>query len=441
MSIDDDVLPICIESIDQKGRGVGRFSGKTVFVDGAITSEQVLYTTVRKRKSYDDARCHKLETISPYRRDPRCPHFGVCGGCSMQHMSSSLQVASKQLMVEQTLMRVGKVKPLRISTPVYGPDWFYRNRASLSVRFVEKKGRVVVGFREKNGRYVTDMGSCCVLADPMSRLVPLLPALVHSLDSYRSVPVIEVAIGHDLVALVFRCLVPLSEKDRSILLNFSRDHGVQVWVQQEKSLESTFLLDSTDLRPLFYRLPEFNLDIRFLPYEFTQVNHAMNSVLVRLVMRYMDVAPTDRVLDLFCGLGNFTLPIARLGADVVGIEGNEQLVRQARSNADLNGLTDRAKFFSFDLYKNSPQEIFDRVGAFNKILLDPPRSGSIEICQQLPTNLPQRIVYVSCHPASMARDAGVLVHNHNYVMSELMVLNMFPQTSHVEVLSVFDLKA
>ncbi|WP_092402811.1 23S rRNA (uracil(1939)-C(5))-methyltransferase RlmD [Candidatus Ichthyocystis sparus] len=441
--MNDEVLSVCIESIDNRGRGVGRLNGKTIFVDGAITSERALCVPIKKRKSYDEVLCKKLETASPYRQEPRCPYYGVCGGCSMQHMSSALQVSSKQRALEQTMLRIGNVRPRRISSPVYGLDWFYRNRASLSVRFVAKKGRVVVGFREKNGRYVTDMGSmgsCCVLAKPISDLLPLLPDLVHSLDAYKNVPVIEVAVGHDLLALLFRFMVPLSDHDHQILLDFSKEHGVQFWIQEKKSPDSAYLLDPNDSRDLFYRISDFNLDIRFLPYEFTQVNHVMNAVLVRLAMMYLDVCDTDRILDLFCGIGNFTLPIARLGAEVAGVEISECLVKKAIKNSELNGLSDLARFFAMDLYKTPLNEVFNLVGECDKILLDPPRSGAFSICQQLNYyKQPKRIVYVSCHPASLARDAGVLVHQNNYVLSEMMLLNMFPHTSHVEVLSIFDL--
>jgi 23S rRNA (uracil1939-C5)-methyltransferase len=443
-------VTVRIESLDNEGRGVARADGKALFVEGALPGERVAIATLKRKPTYEIARATRVLAASAARAEPRCPHFGTCGGCSLQHASLDLQVAAKQRVLEEALARIGRVKPERLLPAVYGPPWGYRYRARLSVRNVPKKGGVLVGFHERRSSYVADMRECHVLPRAISDLLPRLRTLVASLSIRDRVPQIEVAVGErgtaavsradpaPVYALVFRILEPLTAADESHLRAFADDHGVDVWLQTGGP--ATAAPFHPPQAPLAYSLPEFGVTVPFGPTEFTQVNHAVNRVLVRRAMALLAPAPAERIADFFCGLGNFTLPIARLGADVVGVEGADALVARARENAAANGLAARTRFATANLFEATPESLAPLL-PLDKALVDPPREGAVELVKALPhrddERSLERIVYVSCNPATLARDAAVLVHERGYTLDAAGVVNMFPHTAHVESIALF----
>jgi 23S rRNA (uracil1939-C5)-methyltransferase len=368
---------------------------------------------------------------------PRCRWFGICGGCSHQHLDESAQVATKQRVLEDCFTHVGKVKPETLLSPIHGPTWGYRRRARLSVRNVPKKGGVLVGFHERRSSYVADMGGCEVLPERISLLLPQLRTLVEGLTIRDRLPQIELAAGDDVDVLVLRVLEPPSQEDEIRLRAFADTHRIQFWLQP-KGPDTATPFHPLDAPELNYRLAEFNLVMPFRPTEFTQVNQDINAMLVRRAMRLLDPRPGERIADFFCGLGNFTLPIARRGASVLGIEGAAGLVARGRENAVRNGLAERVDYQVADLFQMTPERYAD-LGVFDKLLIDPPRDGAIELVKSLPdTGAPHRIVYVSCSPATLARDAAVLVHQKGYRLSAAGVANMFPHTAHVESIALFE---
>ena len=440
---------VSIESLDNEGRGVARADGKAVFVEGALPGERVAIATLKRKPTFEIARATRVLAGSAARVVPRCPHFGVCGGCSLQHASLALQVAAKQRVLEDALARIGRVAPGRLLPPVYGPAWGYRYRARLSVRHVPKKGGVLVGFHERKSSYVADMRECHVLPRTISDLLPRLRTLVAGLSIRDRVPQIEVAVGErpapaddgapvPVHALVFRILEPLTGNDESHLRAFADDHGVDVWLQTGGP--ATAAPFHPPRAPLAYALREFGVVVPFGPTEFTQVNHAVNEVLVRRAMGLLAPAAGERIADFFCGLGNFTLPIARHGAHVVGFEGADALVRRAYENADTNGLLDRVRFVTANLFE-ATHESLEPFLPLDKALIDPPREGAVELVKALPHRDDERslarIVYVSCNPATLARDAAVLVHERGYTLDAAGVVNMFPHTAHVESIALF----
>ena len=440
---------VSIESLDNEGRGVARADGKAVFVEGALPGERVAIATLKRKPTFEIARATRVLTGSAARVAPRCPHFGVCGGCSLQHASLALQVAAKQRVLEDALARIGRVAPGRLLPPVYGPAWGYRYRARLSVRNVPKKGGVLVGFHERKSSYVADMRECHVLPRTISDLLPRLRTLVAGLSIRDRVPQIEVAVGErpapaddgapvPVHALVFRILEPLTGNDELHLRAFADDHGVDVWLQTGGP--ATAAPFHPPRAPLAYALREFGVVVPFGPTEFTQVNHAVNEVLVRRAMGLLAPAAGERIADFFCGLGNFTLPIARHGAHVVGFEGADALVRRAYENADTNGLLDRVRFVTANLFE-ATHESLEPFLPLDKALIDPPREGAVELVKALPHRDDERslarIVYVSCNPATLARDAAVLVHERGYTLDAAGVVNMFPHTAHVESIALF----
>jgi 23S rRNA (uracil1939-C5)-methyltransferase len=424
-------LILSIDALDAEGRGVARNpEGKVVFVEGALPGERVACRIFQKKPKFDIGRAMEVLSESAGRRTPRCPHFGVCGGCATQHADAATQMAAKQRGLEDNLARIGKVQPEMLLPIVYGEEWGYRRRARLSVRRVEKKGGVMVGFRERHSTHVADMRECHVLPENISRLVPILRDLIEQLSIRERLPQIEVAAGDNATVLVFRHLLPLSENDLSLLRRFGDENAVHVWLQPGgPDTAHPFHPEHSEL---YYDLPEFGLRIRFRPTDFTQVNHAVNRILVSRAVRLLDPQPGERVADLFCGLGNFSLPIATRAAQVVGFEGSRELVERARQNASDNHLV--AQFEVLNLFE-SPLFPY---GEFEKLLLDPPREGAIEIVKSLPDNWPRRIVYVSCDQATLARDAGVLVHAKGFRLAAAGVANMFPHTAHVESIAVFE---
>lgn len=430
-------MPIAtIESLNHEGRGVAHVDGKAIFIEGALPGETVTYVSFKKKPSYEQASATQVAKPSFTRATPKCAYFGVCGGCSMQHLEVDAQVASKQRVLEDNLRHIGKVKPQVMLPAIYGQAWGYRHRARLSVRYVQKMGRLLVGFHEKRSSFVVDMDSCEALPPRISALIVPLRELVELLSIRERLPQIEIALGEQVDALVLRILDPLTESDEILLKSFADKYGIQFFLQP-KGPDTVHPFYPLDGPGLSYSLPEFGVTMPFHPTEFTQVNPAINRMLVRRALALLDPRPGERVADLFCGLGNFTLPIARRGAQVVGIEGSEALVRRARSNAERNGLTPLTEFQMANLFETN-EESLAKLGHFDKMLIDPPRDGAIEVVKALGEDAPCRIVYVSCSPATLARDAEVLVHVKGYELKAAGVVNMFPHTAHVESIALFE---
>jgi 23S rRNA (uracil1939-C5)-methyltransferase len=509
---------LVITGLDQEARGVGRDAqGKVWFVDGALPGETVRAAARRSKKQWVQAQAIDLQRESSQRVAPRCPHFGVCGGCSMQHLEPAAQVAVKQRVLEDALAHLGRVRAERIERPLYGTPWGYRQRARLSVRLVPKKGGVLVGFRERRSSYVADLRSCAVLPPKVSMLLLPLRALVGGLSRPDRIAQIEVAVGDRVTALALRHLEPLTPADLALLRAFAAEHEVEWWLQP-KGPDSLARLDGA-ASDLAYRLPESGMRMHYRPTDFTQVNAEVNRLLVERALRWLAPRPGERVVDWFCGLGNFTLPLARrvgTGGAVLGIEGSRALVERAAANAALHGLAAACRFECADLFGFQPADL-QRVGAADAWLIDPPREGALALAKAVATVvspladpaaasqsgadrsaaaavaladasdevergasddvagqldaepdadlpacppeagapapgaerldetqaaalralLPRRIVYVSCNPATLARDAGLLVHRGGYRLVQAAVVNMFPHTSHVESIALF----
>ena len=425
-----------IESLDHEARGIARQEGKTIFVDGALPGETVEYASFRKKPNYELAHLVNVMKSSNARIEPRCPHFGVCGGCAMQHMEPTAQVAAKQRVLEDSLWHIGRVRPEQILPPIQGAPWGYRHRARFAVRKVDKKGGVLVGFHERRSSYIADMHSCAVLPPHVSALLLPLRELIGALSLAERLPQLEVSVGERCTALVFRILQPLTGNDQQLLREFAERHEVVVYLQP-KGPDTVYRFHPLPGPRLSYTLPEFDLELDFKPTDFTQVNHAVNRLLVRRALRLLDPQPGERIADLFCGLGNFTLPIARSGANVVGIEGSPLLVERGRESALANGLGERVDFGVANLFECT-EESLAALGCFDKMLIDPPREGAIEVVKALGGNGPGRIVYVSCNPATLARDAAVLVAVAGYRFVAAGAVNMFPHTAHVESIAVFE---
>jgi 23S rRNA (uracil1939-C5)-methyltransferase len=430
------IRTVTVESLDHEGKGVAHDDGKVIFVEGALPGEVARVRATRSKAAFEVATAEHIERESSLRVTPRCPHFGVCGGCSMQHLDASAQVAAKQRVLEDNLERIGSARPEVILPAIHGPTWGYRYRARLSVRDVRKKGGVLVGFHEKKSSFVVEMSECHVLPPRWSAMLLPFRELIGALSIRDRMPQIEIASGESVDAMVLRILAPLTPADEALLRAFADHWGVCIYLQS-KGPDTVRRFHPLDAPPLDYVLPEFGLRFPFSPAEFTQVNHAVNRVLVSRAIRLLDPQPGERVADMFCGLGNFSLPIARRGAEVTGIEGSEALVRRATENAATNGLSDRARFEVRDLFQITSEDIA-KLGTFDKMLIDPPRDGAMALVKALEAALPRRIVYVSCSPATLARDAGVLVNVHGYRLTAAGVVNMFPHTGHVESIALFD---
>jgi 23S rRNA (uracil1939-C5)-methyltransferase len=425
-------------------------SGKVVFIEGALPGERVQVQVSRKKNNWEQGTMSALGRESPQRVRPGCPHFGLhagaCGGCKMQHLHPAAQVAVKQRVLEDNLWHLAKVKAERVLRPIEGPAWGYRDRARLSVRYVHKKGTVLIGFHERKSRYVADMQVCPVLPPKVSAMLMPLRALIGSMELREQMPQIELAAGDGpdgpVTALVLRNLAPLTPGDAQRLRDFAAVHAVQWWLQP-KGPDTVHLLDEGGPE-LAYRLPEYGITMPFKPTDFTQVNPHINRVLVDRALKLLDVQPEDQVIDWFCGLGNFTLPLATRAAGVLGIEGSETLVARARANAQRNGLAHKTRFEARNLFEITPGDL-RAAGPVQRWLIDPPREGAFALAKAVADlqaeggfALPRRIVYVSCNPATLARDAGLLVHQGGYRCSLAGVVNMFPHTAHVESMAVFD---
>ncbi len=426
-----------IESLDNEGRGIAHVDGKVIFIEGALPGERVEFSSYRRKPSYEQATVTKVLRASSQRVTPACQYFGVCGGCPLQHLNVTAQIAAKQRVLEDALWHIGRLKPEQVYSPIAGSTWGYRHRARFSARWVVKKGGALIGFREKHSSFVAAMDSCLVLPPMVSALIPELKRLVGEMSEPEHFPQIEVAVGEVQTVLLLRHLSPLSREDESHLRRFADAHGV-VWYLQSKGPDTVRLFYPENSPLLTYTLPDYGLLFRFWPTEFTQVNAGVNRMLVRRAMALLAPQKGERIVDLFCGLGNFTLPIARLGATVIGIEGSTALVQRAEENAGLNGLSAQCTFASANLFEVT-EAGFIALGQVDKLLIDPPREGAIALVNALPAEGgPQRIVYVSCNPATLARDAAVLVNEKGYTLCGAGIASMFPHTSHVESIAVFE---
>ena len=440
-----------IESLDLDANGVARNEGKVAFVRDALPGERVRARVLRRKPRFDVMQTLEVLRPSTMRARPRCPHFGTCGGCSMQHVDPGAQLAIKQRALEDQLWHLGRVRAATVLRPIAGPAWGYRYRARLSVRHVEKKGGVLVGFHERGSSYVAEMRECHVLAPRVSELIVPLREMVGTLALRSRIPQIEVAIGEPagpagerelVVALVFRILDPLPAPDRDALVRFAREHSIELWFQFRgpDSIELAYGPGSPEHAPvsrLGYALREFGVGMPFRPTDFTQVNHRINEVLVSRALRLLDPQPDERVADLFCGLGNFSLPLAVRAREVLGVEGSQALVERASANAALNRLERKVSFEVQNLFEMSVQR-WQSLGGFDRVLIDPPREGALEVVKALPDAWPRRIVYVSCDAATLARDAGMLVNVQGFQLRAAGVVNMFPHTAHVESIALFE---
>lgn len=424
-----------IRDLMSDGRGVAETDGKTAFVDGALAGELVRFRRRRKRKKYDEAELIEVVEASPQRVVPECSAFGVCGGCSLQHLDATAQLELKQKALLDALQRIGHVAPAEVLAPLAGAHLAYRRRARMGARLVEKKGRVLVGFREKYKPYIADIERCRTLVEPLADLVPRLEELIVALDICRSVPQIELSYGDNLTSLVFRVLEEPSPADRERFASFEQAHNAQVWLQTGGPQSLRLLDGSSEGIALNYDLPEFELTLEYGPLDFVQVNQDMNRLMLTQAMNLLAPQPGEQILDLFCGIGNFTLPAARSGARVTGVELDEHMVQKARANAELNGIREVA-FYKADLAAPEEQQPWWK-SDYDAVLIDPPRAGALEVLPLVARTGAGRILYVSCHPGSLARDAGVLVSEHGYRLQAAGAMDMFPQTGHVEAMALF----
>ncbi len=439
-----------VDSLDLDGRGIARHEGKVVFVPGALPGERVRAEIVGHKPRFDRARLIEILHESALRVRPACPHFGLhpgaCGGCSMQHVAPRAQVAIKQRALEDALWHLARLRAEQVLRPVEGSPWGYRHRARLAVRYVAKKGGVLVGFHERASSYVADMRECHVLPGRVSRLLVPLRELIGELSLRERLPQIEVAVGQSAAAerivLVLRVLQAPTAEDRERLASFASRHGVAIWLQPGGPQTAAPML-AEDNRELALALPEFDLAITFAPTDFTQVNHRINEVLVRTAVRLLDPGVDDRLVDFFCGLGNFTLALARRSAAVLGLEGSGELLARAREAAERSQLTDRAGFAVRNLFEFNAADwgqLQSSFGPVDRVLIDPPREGALAVARALAAaaQRPRRVVYVSCNPATLARDCAVLVHEGGWTLRAAGVVNMFPHTSHVESIAVLE---
>lgn len=423
-----------ITDLTHDGRGVARIEGKTVFVSGALPGERARIRLVKRSRHFDEGRVEELLVRSPERIEPRCVHFGTCSGCSLQHLPPEAQIKAKQRVLAENFERIGKVEPGHWLDPLTDAPWGYRRKGRLSVKWVAKKGKVLVGFREEDPRFVADLSVCHTLLPQVGERLAALGELVGALDAKASIAQIEIAAGDDNAALTFRHLQPLSQGDLDALAAFGQTHGLAILLQPGGP-DSVVPLWPAEV-PLSFRIPESDIDIAFRPLDFIQVNAGMNRRMIARTLDLLDPQPTDAILDLFCGLGNFTLPIARRAGSVVGVEGEAALVARSRENALRNGI-DNTEFFAADLAADQRATPWAQ-RRYDKLLLDPPRSGAAAVLEYLPRTDVGRIVYVSCHPGSLARDAGTLVQRHGFRLVAAGVMDMFPHTAHVESIALFE---
>lgn len=428
---------VSINSLSHDGRGIAIVENKKTFISGALPNETVVYEMTQKRTQFNEGKA--LTILQPSQKDrvqPPCEHFGLCGGCSLQHMHMDTQLALKQQTLLDQLKHFGKVAPLQILPPLCGSTLGYRRKARLGVKFVIKKNKVLVGFREKKSNYLADISHCPVLHPMIGERLLDLSTLIASLKSYRHIPQIEIAVGDDEAALVFRHMELLTECDQAKLIAFAKDE-FQLYLQPNPPAPIHKIWPQDGEERLSYTLPDYQLKFLFHPLDFTQVNLAMNRLMVKQALDLLDIQPNERVLDLFSGIGNFTLPIARLAKEAVGVEGDSEMVGRARQNAHYNNIQNAAFYVGNLMTPSSADPWFK---AYDKILLDPPRAGAQALLPYFKQFAPKRILYVSCNPATLARDAGELVHEHGYLLTSAGTMNMFPHTSHIEAMAVFEKK-
>lgn len=428
-----------IESVTHDGRGIAALSGKKVFVSGALPGEVVRFRRRKRRRNRDEAELIEVIESSLTRVEPRCAVYGTCGGCSLQHTSSDEQRDIKQNALADSLARIGRVEPSQWLAPVFDDtaegSWHYRRRARLAVKDVSGKGRVLVGFRERHAPYITDMRRCEVLARPVDGLIGPLSELIGTLSIRKRLPQIEVAVADNATALLFRVLDPPTQEDRARLRAFAVEHGLRVLLQPGGLDSVAPLYPEPPLELLQYALPEFGVTIRFEVFDFVQINARVNRRLVSEAVRLLDAGSGDRVLDLYCGIGNFSLPLARVAQQVLGIDGETHQVERGRDNARLNGI-ENCDFRTADLDKIDGSETWLRAG-WDRVLLDPARSGAAAVVAAIERTGASRIVYVSCNPGTLARDAAALVREKGYALESAGIVDMFPHTAHVEAIAVF----
>ncbi len=431
-----------IISLSHEGRGITHVEGKTVFVNGALPGEEVLFQYKKQRPKYAEAHALEIKNPAAERIEAKCEFFGLCGGCSLQHMQHEFQIEHKQSALMEQLEHIGKVKPKTEIPPLIGPVWGYRRKARLGVKYVDKKERVLVGFREKYSPFIADMKSCEVLHPSVGNLIEPLQHLIAELSLIKQIPQIEVAIGDEVTALIFRHFADFDDEDIDKLKVFAEQHDIDIYCQSG-GLDSVVPLAGISPRQLSYSLPEFDVTLNFLPTDFTQVNLEINRSMVSKALELLEVNSEDCVLDLFCGIGNFTLPLARKAESVLGIEGDQALVERAKQNAMFNSISN-VEFRAIDLAKDDLSKNFSSIdffrGGFNKLLLDPARNGAQEVIEKMNLKSIERIVYVSCNPVTLARDIGILVHDKDFKLEQVGVMDMFPHTTHVESIAMFTRK-
>lgn len=422
-----------VESLSHDGRGVIHVLGKTTFVQGALPGETITFQITKQRGSYNEAQILEILTPSPYRTEPRCPHFGICGGCSQQYLDPTYQISFKQKTLQDLLLHQAKLEPKDWLEPISSPAWGYRRKARLGVKYLAKKDKVIIGFRERKGRLITDCSRCEVLHPSIGERLPAFSELISTLSIRDNIPQLEIAVGDQDSAVVFRHLKPLTEKDLALITHFSETHALQAYLQPRGN-DTVHVLYPKTAKPLSYTLSRYHLTFEFQPLHFVQINAFVNEAMVDLALALLDIQPNDRILDLFCGIGNFSLPMARLNAKVTGVEGDLSAVQQAIHNAALNQLNE-VNFHKDDLFAEQftapwAKQIYD------KMLLDPPRAGASAIVNSIQQWRPKRIVYVSCDLATLARDAQIL-HQQGYTLMKTGIMDMFPHTQHAEAISLF----
>jgi 23S rRNA (uracil1939-C5)-methyltransferase len=423
-----------ITALSHDGRGIASINGKVTFIENALPGERVKFTYTSQRNKYDEGRATEILTSAPERVTPKCPHFTICGGCALQHMNEETQLSHKQKLLLEQLKHFGNTQVENILPPLTAANWGYRRKARLGVKFVTKKNALLVGFREKNGRYLADLNGCEVLDPRVGKLIPALKHLIADLKAYQHIAQIEVAVTDNATALIFRHLVPLQADDREKLITFAKNYSIQLYLQagSPQDLELIWPDNSSEL---FYELPEYKIKLYFHPTGFTQVNAEINQQMIKRAIELLAPQENDRILDLFCGIGNFTLPLARFCREIVGVEGDKSLVDRARKNADINAINN-AYFYQADLTSDFSSLDF-MGGSFTKILLDPPRTGALETIKHIVKFQAEKIVYVSCNPATFARDTGLLIQS-GYQLNQVGIMDMFPHTHHVETIGVFE---
>ena len=422
-----------VTALSHDGRGIAHVSGKTVFIANALPNEEVTFTYLKRHKNYDEAKAEEILSISPERTLPLCPHFGICGGCSLQHLKHDLQIRLKQQTLLEQLQHFGNCAPQHLLPPLVGPIWGYRNKARLAVKYVEKKGKVLIGFHEKNGRFIADLTICPILHHSIGEKITILSNLIGKLSIFDQIPQIEIAATDLITALVLRHLKEFNDQDHIQLNVFAQQHNFKIYLQPQGINSIHCLHDESPF--LSYRLPQHNLELLFHPTDFTQTNHAINQKLIAQALTLMEPNAQDIILDLFCGIGNFSLPLARYSKKVVGIEGEAAMVGRAQANA-LHNQIENAEFHRADLTLGLATHLAQI--KFNKILLDPPRTGALEIIPRIAQLKPQKILYISCNPATLARDLKELVAQ-KFTLTHAGIIDMFPHTQHVEAMALLSL--